>query len=114
MTLELLMLSLEHMTKPCVILGSVVKRLCGLQPSALQPLPLGKGFQQHQPSPVVVTGRYMNALRQYSLGCGETQPTASKWYGTSYKDVAHHDQDPCKETPSLSGEVRLCPHDFFI
>ena len=108
------MLSLEHMTKPWVTLGRVVKPLGGLHPSVLPLPPLGKAFQQHQPWPVVVNGRYMNTSRQPSLGYGETQLTASKWYGTSYKNVAHHDQDPCKETSSLPDEVRICPYDILI
>ena len=113
-TLELLVLSLEHMTRPWVTLEGVSKPLCGLRPSVLQQLQLGKAFQQHQPLPVMANGRYMNASRQSSLGYGETQRTASKWYGTSYKNVAHHHQGPCRETPPISGNVRLCLHDFLI
>ncbi len=121
-TLELLVLSM-HMTKPLATLGRVVKPLGSLRPHVLQLLPLGKAslgkaslgkaFQQHQPSP----GRYMSTShtsRRPSLGYWESQPTTSKLYWASYKNMAHHDQGPCKETPSLSGEVGICPRDFLI
>ena len=102
-----------HTTKLWATLGGVLQPLGTMH--VLQLLPLGKAFQhkafqQHRPPP----GRYMNTSRQPSLGYWESQPTPSKLYGTLYKNVAHHDQGPCKETPFLSGEVRTRLHDFLI
>lgn len=112
MTLVSLRLSLEHLDKLWVTLGGIVIPLGSLRPHALQLLPIGNVFQQHRPSSVMASGLYMGTSRQRYPGYGGPQSVTSKLYGTSYKNVAHRDQGPCKETPSLSGKVRICLHDF--
>lgn len=100
------------MDKLWVTLGGIVIPLGSLRPHALQLLPIGRVFQQHRPSSVVACGLYMGTSRQRYPGYGKPQLIASKLYGTSYKNVAYHDQGPCKETSSLSGKVRIRLHDF--